>query len=63
MWNIMKKYGIPKHMLGNSHMYRNHQLGQQMLSVKSLDWTVAATSTGLFHPIKCGAPYVQLAGQ
>jgi hypothetical protein len=50
-------------VLVNSHMYRDHQVGQQML-INSVDWTLlAAISTGLFHLIGRGVACVQLAGK
>jgi hypothetical protein len=41
---------LERNMLDYSHVYRDNQVGQQMLSVRSVDWALAAVSTGLFRP-------------
>jgi hypothetical protein len=47
---------------GQQPWYRDHEVGQQVLSVQSINWTVVAVSIGLCHLIDCGAVYIRLAG-
>jgi hypothetical protein len=43
--------------------YRGCYADQQVLKAKSVDWTLLATSIGLFHLVDCSAMCVQLVVQ